>query len=239
VRNLHDPDVQATVLISIYCLQKFSRELLERFDFTVNYHNGRLPAYRGRLATNWELYRGETSFGFTFHRMSEGIDEGSILVAGSVDGDGAEYKYQLEHRKTLAAAKHWPEVLEKMKRREEGTPQTGPAENFTRRTLAAIRNVGDPRSIRRGDLERRIKFFEFVRLNLRGQELPVSAIEASSGDSRFDFVTGDGARLRAVRFDRLPYRLYLLRRAMIRLRETASAPARRFRVLIRTLRSRV
>lgn len=236
--DLHDQNVEATILVSIYCLRKFSREFLERFEFTVNYHNGRLPAYRGRLATNWELYRGETSFGFTFHRMSEAIDEGNILVAGSVSGDGTEYKFELEHRKTLAAAKHWPEVIEKMKRREEGRPQAGPAESFTRHERLAVRNVGDPRSIRRGDLERRIRCFEFVRLDLQGRALPVSAIEESSGGARFEFVTGDGARLRAVRFDRLPYRLYMVRRALNRLRETASASARRFMALVGTLWSR-
>ncbi len=236
--GVEDQNVAATLLVSIYCLRKFSRDFLERFDFTVNYHNGRLPAYRGRLATNWELYRGETAFGFTFHRMSEGIDEGNVLVAGSVDGDGAEYKFQLERRKTLAAAKRWQEVIEKMKRREEGSPQAGPAESFTRRKLLAVRSVGDPRSISRGELERRIKCFEFVRLRFQGRELPVSAVEESSGDSPFDFVTTDGARLRAVRFDRLPYRLYVLGLAMVRLRHAASAPARRCKVMIRTLRSR-
>ncbi len=211
-------NVQANVLVSIYCLRKFSREFLEKFDYAVNYHNGPLPAYRGLLATNWELYRSEATFGFTFHRLSEGIDEGNVLARESVNGDGNEYKFQLERLKTRAAAKYWPEIIDKMKGRDDGTPQSGPAGSYTRRKFLAIRAVDDPASITRSDLERRIRYFEQVSIPFGGRVLPVSAIETSTGGSRFDFVTADGETVRAVRFAHLPYSLYMLGRIFGRLR---------------------
>ena len=229
--DLSNWNLQANVLVSIYCLKKFSREFLAKFDYAVNYHNGPLPAYRGLLATNWELYHGEPTFGFTFHRLSEGIDEGNILAAGSVHGDGSEYKFQLERLKTHAAATHWPDVIDKMKRREDGTPQSGAAGVYTRRKFLALRDIGDPASITRSDLERRIRCFELVRIPLNGRVLPVSAIATSAGGSRFDFVTADGETVRAVRFEHLPYPLYRLGHMLTRMRRAASAPLRRLRGL--------
>lgn len=211
-------DVPANLVVSVYCLRKFSAAFLAKFDFAVNYHNGRLPAYRGVLATNWELYRREPTFGFSFHRISEKIDEGNILVAGSVSADRKAFKYQVETLKTHAAAKCWPEVIVKMKRRDAGMVQSGPAGNYTRRKLRAVREIGDPTSIDSSDLERRIRCFELVHMNVRGRTLPVSAVQASSGGSRLDFVTADGAMLRATRFDHLPYSLHMLGRLWRRLR---------------------
>jgi hypothetical protein len=220
-------NVEANVLVSIYCLKMFSREFLEKFDYAVNYHNGPLPAYRGLLATNWELYRGEPTVGFTFHKLSEGIDEGHVLACGSVSSDGNEYKFQLERLKTLAAAKHWPEVIDKIKRRDAGTPQSGSAGSYTRRKFLAIRAVDDAASITRDDLERRMRCFEHVSIPFGERVLPVSAIETSTGGSRFDFVTADGATVRAVRFAHLPYSLYMLGRIFRRLRSLFVSPGRR------------
>ena len=64
---------------------------------------------------------------------------------------------------------------------------------------------------------------KFVRLSLGGKTLSVSAVVPSAGTSPLDFVTADGATLRAVRFDHLPYVLYRLRRALARVYAVVSA----------------
>ena len=227
--DLSQTDIPANVLVSIYCLRKFSHAFLQKFDYAVNYHNGPLPAYRGRLATNWEIYYGEPRSGFTFHRLTEGIDEGNVLAAGSVSGDGSAYKFQLERLKTYAAATLWPDVIGKIKHRDEGTKQCGLPRNYTRQTLRVIREIDDPASITLYDLERRIRCFEFVRIRVNGRVLPVSAIKASAGGSRFDVVTADGAKVRAVRFNHLPYWLYRLGQLLTRMRAVAWEPLRRLK----------
>ena len=105
-----------------------------------------------------------------------------------------------------------------MKRRDAGMPQSGSAGSYTRRKFLAIRAVDDPESITRDDLERRMRCFEHVSIPFGERVLPVSAIETSTGESRFDFITADGERVRAVRFARLPYSLYMLGRLFARLR---------------------
>lgn len=46
----------------------------------VNFHAGKLPAYRGRNVVNWAIINGEVEIGVTAHRMDEGIDSGAILM---------------------------------------------------------------------------------------------------------------------------------------------------------------
>ncbi len=43
-----------------------------------NLHPGPLPRYAGLNSVSWALYRGETAYGVTLHRMEPGIDTGPI-----------------------------------------------------------------------------------------------------------------------------------------------------------------
>lgn len=45
----------------------------------LNRHGAFLPDYRGRLAPFWQLYRGESHGGMTYHLLDEGIDTGPIV----------------------------------------------------------------------------------------------------------------------------------------------------------------
>lgn len=48
-----------------------------------NAHPSILPAYRGRHAIQWAIAQGETLFGVTVHRLSEGIDCGDYVMMRS------------------------------------------------------------------------------------------------------------------------------------------------------------
>jgi methionyl-tRNA formyltransferase len=47
---------------------------------SVNFHAGKLPAYRGRNVVNWAIINGEEEIGLTAHQIDEGIDTGAILL---------------------------------------------------------------------------------------------------------------------------------------------------------------
>jgi methionyl-tRNA formyltransferase len=47
---------------------------------TVNIHQSLLPAYRGRHPLNWAIINGETYTGVTIHHVSEGFDEGNVIL---------------------------------------------------------------------------------------------------------------------------------------------------------------
>ena len=55
---------------------------------TVNIHQSLLPAYRGRHPLNWAIINGETYTGVTIHHLSEGFDEGNVILQKRVEISG-------------------------------------------------------------------------------------------------------------------------------------------------------
>lgn len=51
---------------------------------TYGIHHGRVPQYRGRKTTFWEIYNGERVAGVTIQRINAGIDTGDIIKSGEV-----------------------------------------------------------------------------------------------------------------------------------------------------------
>jgi methionyl-tRNA formyltransferase len=61
-------------------------ELFEIPEFgTLGIHHGRLPEYRGKKTTFWEMYNGEAVAGVAIQRVNRGIDTGDIAKTGCVD----------------------------------------------------------------------------------------------------------------------------------------------------------
>jgi folate-dependent phosphoribosylglycinamide formyltransferase PurN len=51
---------------------------------TFGIHHGRVPNYRGRKTTFWEIYNGEPTAGVTIQRINAGIDTGDVVKSGEV-----------------------------------------------------------------------------------------------------------------------------------------------------------
>lgn len=62
----------------------------------MNLHGGKLPEYRGCWSTSWALITGG-EVGFTYHRMTPAIDDGTILVSFSRPPEAHETAYSLFH----------------------------------------------------------------------------------------------------------------------------------------------
>jgi folate-dependent phosphoribosylglycinamide formyltransferase PurN len=58
---------------------------------TLGIHHGRVPQYRGKKTTFWEMYNGERTAGITIQRISPGIDTGEIVLTGEVPIGGKGY----------------------------------------------------------------------------------------------------------------------------------------------------
>lgn len=59
----------------------FPASLVEKPHITIiNFHNALLPAYPGRNAPTWVIYKGEERTGITWHYVTAGVDEGNIIV---------------------------------------------------------------------------------------------------------------------------------------------------------------
>jgi folate-dependent phosphoribosylglycinamide formyltransferase PurN len=51
---------------------------------TLGIHHGRLPEYRGKKTTFWEIYNGEREAGVTIQRINAGIDTGEVIARASI-----------------------------------------------------------------------------------------------------------------------------------------------------------
>jgi methionyl-tRNA formyltransferase len=98
VPDVHAPQVLARVreldpdLGLIYGGPILKPELFDipRFG-TLGIHHGRLPEYRGRKTTFWEMQRGEETAGVTIQRINAGVDTGEVLQRGAVPIGGKTY----------------------------------------------------------------------------------------------------------------------------------------------------
>lgn len=72
---------ETTLIISANNNYLFPKELVRKENITIiNFHNALLPNYPGRNATTWVIYRGEKETGITWHYVTEGVDEGDIII---------------------------------------------------------------------------------------------------------------------------------------------------------------
>ncbi len=77
---------EKTLIVSASNNFLFPAALVERKNITIiNFHNALLPDYPGRNAPSWVIYRGETRTGITWHYVTAGVDEGSIIIQKSCE----------------------------------------------------------------------------------------------------------------------------------------------------------
>jgi folate-dependent phosphoribosylglycinamide formyltransferase PurN len=91
VPDVHASDVLERVRAArpdlgvIYGAPILQPELYEIPAFgTLGIHHGRLPRYRGKKTTFWEMYNGEAVAGVAIQRVNRGIDTGDLAKTGCV-----------------------------------------------------------------------------------------------------------------------------------------------------------
>ncbi|HWC08797.1 MAG TPA: formyltransferase family protein [Solirubrobacterales bacterium] len=199
------PDASLSLMVD----QIFRPALLAACGEPINYHNAALPAYRGIGAPEWGIYRGDRSSSYTFHRMTEDLDAGSILVDGSIPVPVTANGDEVERAKTARAAAAIPVLFEQMLEREPGRAQEGEVSTFTLAELEAVRDVGDGSGHTYGELERRLRAFGSIKLTHRDELVEATAIRPAGGASAL--TSADGRRFAPSRIAHLRpsiFRLY-------------------------------
>lgn len=76
-----EPDPELVYGAPILCPELFDVPWMG----TRGIHYGRLPQYRGKRITLWEMYHAESGAGDTLQRMNRGLDTGQIVKRGAVE----------------------------------------------------------------------------------------------------------------------------------------------------------
>jgi methionyl-tRNA formyltransferase len=205
--SLKDP----VVLISLGVLQIYRPPILDAVHAVVNYHNGALPFYKGLHANSWELYRRESSAGYTFHYMDPHIDAGNILLQGRLPADQAPDPLILEYEKAYRAAADMGRLLDKVRRFDPGIPQPQAGNYFSEIDFQRIRTIDNPSDFTYEELLHRIRCFDMIYLALGNKCWRVTRIDklgSNTGNEHpLQFTTKDPIRAMATRISFLPYKL--------------------------------
>lgn len=125
----------------------------------VNVHFSLLPAYRGAAPVQWALARGESRTGVTTMRMSEGLDEGDILLQSSTEILADEHAPELAARLAVAGGDLLVRTLSGLAAGElRATPQDPAAATYAP-LLTREDGVADPR-LPAAELAGRIRGFD-------------------------------------------------------------------------------
>ena len=79
---------------------------------TLGIHHGRLPEYRGRKTTFWQVYNGERSVGVTIQLVNAGIDCGQIVAEGRVPVEGKSYRRIVRDSQALGVELYLDAILQ-------------------------------------------------------------------------------------------------------------------------------
>ena len=192
--------------------QIFRSPLLAACKVPINYHNGLLPQYQGVAATGWSIYEGAPRSGFSFHRMTEAVDRGPILLQGAVPLGPKAAAGPIERAKTRLACSELDSLFDVLiSGAGSALPPDGPHSSFSRAALRAIRAVEDPEKLTLDELELRLRAFETIGLTLAGRCWNTTALRRIGRrrrDRRLAFMTADGIWVEPSRFGHLPSVVY-------------------------------
>jgi len=200
--------LKPSLAVVVGSLQIFKEPLLRSIDRIVNYHNGRLPDYRGLRATAWSIYNREKETGFAFHDIVKGIDEGPIVLEGEVSVEPGQGLRRHQYRKTMAAAEVVPVLLDRLVGGANGEPQRGTPRYYSRDDADAMTVIEDPTRHAAAEFGHRLAAFGSLDLSVGGRRLPVTSLTRGRPDGRTSFQTADGAWRRPARLAYLPPVIY-------------------------------
>ena len=198
--------------INLYCIHRFREPLRLCFDGIVNYHNGRLPDYRGLRASNWSIYVRAPTSGFSFHWIDAQIDTGSVLISGEVDVKAYDTPSELELRKAQAAAGCICAVIRAITDRDPGQPQRRIACVHNRQAFELATRVEDPSVLSRDEWIHRARAFLRIDTLIDGHWWPITGLAERQANARLHFLSADGQALMVTSLDFWPVGWTYLRR---------------------------
>jgi methionyl-tRNA formyltransferase len=131
------------VILNVHSLFLVNERVLEAARIgAFNLHPGPLPEYAGLNCVSWALYRGETWYGVTLHRMTSGVDAGEIAYRADFPIEPGDTPLSLTHKCVRAGAPlvsrllddaaaepdkipRIPQDLSRMQRFGRGAPNSG------------------------------------------------------------------------------------------------------------------
>jgi methionyl-tRNA formyltransferase len=179
---------QINFILSVQHPWVLPKAVLQAVDYrAINFHNAKLPRYRGYNAINHAILNGDHEFTCTAHWMADEVDRGDVALEATFDLAADETALSLYAKCHHAGIELFRTVLTALmtghtlrRRRPEGA-----AGFYARDSIAGLREVTDADS---SDAERKARAFYFppfepayvVRNNRKLYLLPEVALEGEA-----------------------------------------------------------
>ena len=197
--NVHPVSVD-----SLSFLDRLGPDLRGLFENVVNFHNGRLPEYRGLAATFWAIVNGEARAGYTFHHVVDALDAGNILIQGSVPIRSRDSISTLETRLAKHAVRRLNELLDRLAAGDRGRVQIGQPGYYSSVDGSRMTKIRKPQQVPSGQLLRVCRAVGSVNLHLAGDWVRIRRMRAARGarprPGHYRFTAADGVKIDAAEF---------------------------------------
>jgi len=215
IERMHE-ELRPDILLSFFATSIFKPALLDSVDQAVNYHDGLLPHYAGLVATEQSIYANEPVSGYTFHRITPGIDDGPILAQGSVPIEGDKPRRGVYKAKIAASVSEIPKVIDMIEANDPGRSQSGKGSYFSQADYNALVEIDEPQEFTVAELQRRLRAFGTIKVLIDGKTEHITGVRPSKQGAPFTFPTADGTAVTATRIDGLPSSFTRARRRLRR-----------------------
>ncbi|MCX5774583.1 MAG: AMP-binding protein, partial [Fusobacteria bacterium] len=130
IKEIEKIDQTEYYLFSIFNPEIIKNSILKLKNniLTVNYHDSLLPKYGGINSTTWAILNDEKVHGITWHIVSEGIDEGDILVQKEVIIEENDSAFDLNMKCTKVGIEGFYDLLNMI----ENEKLIGKSQNLTK-----------------------------------------------------------------------------------------------------------
>lgn len=170
--------------ISVFCTEIFSQELIDRFEQVVNFHNGDLPAYKGVRASSWAIANGDNSAQWCVHRLTVGIDNGPVLMRGSVSIEADDTAVHLDTKMAQDFAPRVGELLSMLEQNSLGEPQKGEPNYYSYADAKRARLLGEPQNYTAQQLLHRVRAFAPVVIKLAQGNTKIRSAQIDISESQ-------------------------------------------------------
>jgi len=204
-------ELKPTIGFVMGCPQVIHKDLREAFEIMVNYHNSSLPQYRGVYATAWSIYFNDSFTGFSFHRISDKLDAGNILLGESFALSEKRTLLDWEIIKTFKASDYLSALIELAQQRALGTAQQGASSYFGQKEYNLMTQIDHPQELTFAEISKKLKAFSSLRINIHGRYYEVTDFSSKKNkllNDHLSFITKDNIHIQVTRVCYLPWNFY-------------------------------
>ena len=134
---------QINILLSVQHKWILSEKILNKFGgYSFNFHNAKLPDYKGYNSLSHSIFHGDSEYFMTIHRIESEVDAGDIVMESSIEISKNETALSLYKKTTTEVKTLFAKFLNRLKENTlEYKTQKGAGRFYKKSSLEELRKL--------------------------------------------------------------------------------------------------